>query len=97
MPGLVFLPKYGFGWRILAIFLFLTIFTLPLHFHARTLAPQITKECSCLLGAKNHIGLATEPAIGIPLFAYQILRIHLQHGLGSLATRPSSIRAPPVF
>ncbi len=48
--------------RVTAVLLFLTVFFLPLHFHAVTQAAELSKECSCVHGLLTQTGPATAQA-----------------------------------
>ncbi|HEY7558690.1 MAG TPA: hypothetical protein VIH18_28200 [Candidatus Binatia bacterium] len=50
--------------RLVGAFLFIFVFSLPLHFHSLTVPAKVAKECSCLQGTR------TQMALGAPASAY---------------------------
>jgi hypothetical protein len=87
--------KTGEGWLIL--FLFITIFFLPLHSHLHDNPSQITNECSCLHGCRAATGLV--PAVldlttELQCFAYDFVQPRLV--LSRAVINLLSIRAPPI-
>ena len=82
--------------RWLSVFLLLTVFFLPLHFHAvSAAASQVTKECSCLHGSRTHAGLTSAPSHCVPLIAVSEVELAAQDDFGSHSIRIPSSRAPP--
>lgn len=81
--------------RCIGVVLFLTVFFLPLHFHAVATTSQVTKECSCLHGNRTQMGAAATPSDCVAVFTAQPL-VMVRHKEVSqrLAIRQSS-RAPP--
>lgn len=96
MNGLPFKPRNRGYPRLVSFLLFLTVFFLPFHFHALTVASQVSKECSCLSGTKTQSGLAILPAGSIPVFEYQAVippvQVWPDPRIGSIR----HIRAPPA-
>ncbi|HXG50540.1 MAG TPA: hypothetical protein VNN77_03925 [candidate division Zixibacteria bacterium] len=82
--------------RLLSLVLFLTIFFLPLHFHAPTLTVQVVKECSCLFGTRTQAGVV--PAAGdlVPVFESRALLPENRFRTVRPAIAASHIRAPPA-
>jgi hypothetical protein len=82
--------------RWLSVFLLLTVFFLPLHFHAvSAAASQVTKECSCLHGSRTHAGVTNAPSLCAPLLAVNDVELTAQIDSGSHSIRIPSSRAPP--
>jgi hypothetical protein len=82
--------------RWLSVFLLLTVFFLPLHFHAvSAAASQVTKECSCLHGSRTHADLSGATSIALPLLAVSEVELAAQVDSGSHSIRIPSSRAPP--
>ena len=82
--------------RWLSVFLLLTVFFLPLHFHAvSAAASQVTKECSCLHGSRAQAELASAPSIAVPLPVLGVVEPVEQFDFGSHSIRLPSTRAPP--
>lgn len=82
--------------RWLSAVLLLTVFFLPLHFHAATAsASQITKECTCLKGTRTQVDLSDAAPYCAPTVAqYAVIRV-LQDQFDSQFVRQPSSRAPP--
>lgn len=83
--------------RLVSWLLFLTVFFLPLHFHPAAATAHMTKECSCIHGARIEMGMAPVQADWVPPLQqvyYEPFELHLS---SDLVTRLQSIRAPPVF
>jgi|GEM_PF-1487628 len=56
----------GISRRWIGFCLFLTVFFLPLHFHAVTAAsPQLSKECACVQGHRTQFGQIDQPVTGV--------------------------------
>lgn len=83
--------------RWLSVFLLLTVFFLPLHFHAvSAAASQITKECSCLHGSRAQADLAGASSPGMPSPVVGAVESFEQVGCVSRSIRIPSSRAPPL-
>lgn len=78
-----------------SVFLFLTIFFLPLHFHAAVTTPQLAKECSCLHGSRTQAGLAAPPARSVPVVIYQLIEFRSETEFVFHAVSTKASRAPP--
>ena len=81
--------------RWVSVFLFLTIFFLPLHFHAAVTSPQLAKECSCLHGSRTEAGLAAPPAKCVPVVTYQLIEFRSKTEFVFHAVSSKASRAPP--
>jgi hypothetical protein len=89
-------PTTGCAPRWLSVFLLLTVFFLPLHFHVvSAAASQVTKECSCLHGSRTHAGLTSATSLAVPLIAVSELALVAQVNSGNHSIRIPSSRAPP--
>lgn len=84
------------GRRLIGILLFLAVFFLPLHVHSATLAAQVTKECSCVHGARTQAGLAPELVSWTPFLACHFVANESQDFPWSLSILIRDIRAPPT-
>ena len=83
--------------RLVGLVLFLTVFCLPLHFHPATATAHVTKECSCIHGARTEMGMAPVPVDWTPLIrqvSYESFERPLYSGL--VATL-QLIHAPPAL
>jgi hypothetical protein len=77
--------------------LFLTVFFLPLHFHPITATAHVTKECSCIHGARTAMGMAPVQVDWTPPIRqvfFEPLELQLSSGL---ITTLQLIRAPPAL
>ena len=81
--------------RWVGVFLFLTIFFLPLHFHVAVTTPQLAKECSCIHGSRTEAGLAAPPAGCVPVVAYQLIEFCSETEFVFHAVSSKASRAPP--
>ena len=83
--------------RLVSLLLFLTVFFLPLHFHAVAATAHVTKECSCIHGTRTEMGLAPVALDWTPPIR-QVLYESFQPQLSSgfIATF-QLIRAPPAL
>jgi hypothetical protein len=82
--------------RWVSVVLLLTVFFLPLHFHASTaISSQLTKECTCLHGtrAQAHLSDTTVACIS-GVVRFTIVPIPEDQFDSQSVGRPSS-RAPP--
>ncbi|MGE5216917.1 MAG: hypothetical protein ACM3SP_07945 [Chloroflexota bacterium] len=76
--------------------LLLTVFFLPLHFHAVTAAAsQLTKECTCLQGTRTQVDLSDTAPACVPTIAYYAVMGVLQDQFDSQSVRQPSSRGPP--
>lgn len=83
--------------RLVSLVLFLTVFFLPLHFHPVAATAHVTKECSCIHGARTEMGMAPVQVDWTPpirLVFYEPFELQLASGL--VATL-QLIRAPPAL
>jgi hypothetical protein len=82
--------------RLVSLLLFLTVFFLPLHFHPLAVTAHITKECSCIHGARTEMGIAPVQVDWTPPIqqvSYEPFELQLSSGL---VTTLQLIRAPPA-
>lgn len=87
--------RTGQGWIV--VFLFVAIFSLPLHSHLRA-DPSHVDECSCLHGCRTAIGLAPavlDLTVGLQYFIYNSPQPRLV--FSRALVNFLSIRAPPIF
>ena len=83
--------------RLVSLLLFLTVFFLPLHFHPVAATAHVTKECSCIHGARTEMGMAPVQADWTPPIRqifYEPFELQLSSGL---VTTLQLIRAPPAL
>ena len=81
--------------RWVNVSLLITLFFLSLHFHVAVTAPQLAKECSCIHGSRTEAGLATPPAGGVPVVAYQLIESCCETEFVFHAVSTKASRAPP--
>lgn len=81
--------------RWVSVFLFLTIFFLPLHFHVAVKTPQLAKECSCIHGSRTQTGLAAPPVKWLPAITCQLIEICSKTEFIFHAVSTKASRAPP--
>jgi len=83
--------------RLVSLVLFLTVFFLPLHFHPVAATAHMTKECSCIHGARTEMGMAPVQVDWTPPIR-EVFHKSFQPQLWSgVVISFQSIRAPPVF
>src|SRR4249920_378122 len=83
--------------RLVSLVLFLTVFFLPLHFHPVAATAHVTKECTCIHGARTEMGMAPVQVDWTPSIRqvfYESFELQLSSGL--VATL-QLIRAPPAL
>ena len=91
-----FLRKKGNGSQhLIAAFLLLAVFFLPLHFHSFTPAAQVSKECSCYHGGRTQAGLAPAPTDWTPTFQLSSVVVYELQVFGWHSFDSYAIRAPP--
>jgi hypothetical protein len=92
-----FLPSAGHAPRAVGVFLLLTVFFLPLHYHPANATSQIHHECSCLHGARTQAAVTTLtplwPSLWVLLSHEPLERRLLSQSIAGF----QSIRAPPIF
>ena len=81
--------------RWVSVFLFLTIFFLPLHFHAAVTSPLLTKECSCIHGSRTDASLAAPPARCVPVVSHELIEFCSETEFVFHAIFTKASRAPP--
>src|SRR5262245_29547632 len=86
------------GRFLVGVFLLLTIFFLPLHFHAATAGTaQFNKECSCLQGSRAQLGPTAAPLESIAV-AFQVTFVPAhQDSFVSYPSKNHLSRAPPAL
>lgn len=83
--------------RFTGVLLFLTFFLLPLHSHAQTETPRISKDCSCLHSARHDLAVAQVIDGSLPP-VYTVFTTLVPQAVSSgLDAFTFSIRAPPLF
>jgi hypothetical protein len=97
MSGMGILRKGSPVLRVVGLLLLFAVFGLPLHSHALTEAPRITKECSCLHGTRTQTAPAQNTAPPAPLIEANFLEIVQPQIRTHFLITFLSIRAPPHF
>jgi hypothetical protein len=82
--------------RLISLLLFLTVFSLPLHFHPVAATAQVAKECSCLHGSRIESGLSPAPAVYAPLLTAQAVASEIFDCFSTVRFQIHGIRAPPL-
>ena len=83
--------------RLVSLLLFLTVFFLPLHFHPAAATAHVTKECSCIHGARTEMGMAPVQVDWTPPIRqdfYEPFELQLS---SELVASLQPIRAPPAL
>jgi hypothetical protein len=84
--------------RWISAFLFLSVFALPLHFHAASaLTSQVTKECSCLHGTRTQLGLVADAFQFAPALHFDLEPSLEPKCFSQVVADLSNIRAPPAL
>ena len=84
--------------RWLSVLLFVTVFSLPFHFHAASaLTSQITKECSCVHGTRTQIGLTAVALQCVPALQFNLQAPVQPQLIPQILSRFQAIRAPPAL
>jgi hypothetical protein len=81
--------------RLVVVLLFLTIFSLPLHFHPIAAAAQVAKECGCVHGSRSEPGLAPAAQWCGFLTAFECITVDAQSASDYDFHRDPRTRAPP--
>jgi hypothetical protein len=82
--------------RWISLFLFLTIFSLPLHFHAATaVSGQINKECACAQGNRTQLGQLAPPATSEAMVSTLAVLPVIQEVIVAHCEIVQQTRAPP--
>jgi hypothetical protein len=83
-------------YRWFSVLLFVTVFSLPFHFHAASpLTSQLTKECSCVHGTRTQIGLTDVALRCEPLLQFGLQESLQPQLISQIVSRFQAIRAPP--
>ena len=83
--------------RWFSVCLLLTVFFLPLHFHAISpIASQLTKECICLHGSKTQANLTSDAGACASVTVVGVVALVTQVEFASESVRIPSSRAPPA-
>jgi hypothetical protein len=83
--------------RWISAFLVLSVFALPLHFHASALTSQVTKECSCLHGTRTQLGLVAAAFQCAPVSHFDLEPSLEPQCFSQVVADLSHIRAPPAL
>ena len=84
--------------RWISVLVFVTLFFLPLHFHAASaLTSQITKDCTCLHGTRTQLGLVADAIQSAPALHFYLEPSIEPQCFSQVVADLSSIRAPPVL
>jgi hypothetical protein len=83
--------------RWISAIVFVSIFALPLHFHASAVTSQVTKECSCLHGTRTQLGLVAAAVQCAPVLLFDLEPSLEPHCLSQVLADLSNIRAPPAL
>jgi hypothetical protein len=84
--------------RWISAFLFVSVFALPLHFHAASaLSSQITKECTCLHGTRTQLGMVAVAIHSAPALHLDLEPSPKAQCFSQIVTDLSTIRAPPAL
>jgi hypothetical protein len=83
--------------RLVSLVLFLTVFFLPLHFHPVAATSHVTKECSCIHGARTEMGMAPVQLDWTPPIRQVFYQSFEPQFFSGLVTPLQSIRAPPAL
>ncbi len=89
-------PHYRSRKRWIGLFLFLTVFFLPLHFHAATASAQVTKECACVQGNQTQLGQIEQPLTGVEIAPSGLVLPFVKAQFVTFSTRFQLSRAPPL-
>jgi hypothetical protein len=84
--------------RWISAFLFLSVFALPLHFHAASaVTSQVTKECSCLHGTRTQLGLVAVAIQSAPVVHLDLEQFLEPQCFSQIVADLTTIRAPPAL
>jgi hypothetical protein len=84
----------AFGRAACAVTL-LFLFFLPLHVHV-SLSPQLSNQCSCLLGARAHFIIADEAPTVVPVPQFGVLLEPPVCAWSSTTSLCQYVRGPPL-
>jgi hypothetical protein len=82
--------------RWIGLFLFLTVFFLPLHFHVATASAQVSKECACVQGNQTQLGQIEQPLASIKVVPLGLVLPFSKDQVVTFFTRFQLSRAPPL-
>jgi hypothetical protein len=84
--------------RWISAFLFVSVFALPLHFHAASaVTSQVTKECSCLHGTRTQLGLVALAIQSVPVLHLDLEQFFEPQCFSQILADLTTIRAPPAL
>ncbi|HYA27529.1 MAG TPA: hypothetical protein VEI95_01835 [Acidobacteriota bacterium] len=90
-------PNRAASRRWVNVFLLVTVFFLPLHFHIATASTaQISQECSCIHGSRTQLGQITPPLASVPLVGHVVISAFQQAAVISRSVSSHLSRAPPA-
>jgi hypothetical protein len=81
--------------RCIGAFLFLFVFTLPLHFHPATQNPQVSQECSCYYSGRTELGPPPAVVVLAPIYEVVFLVTRRAEAPAAIAVDSESPRGPP--
>ena len=81
--------------RWIGAFLFLFVFTLPLHFHPGTESSRLSQECSCYYGGRTQLGSAPAPVTLVPTYEVVFLVARGAETPAAVPVESESARGPP--
>lgn len=82
--------------RWIGVLLFLTVFSLPLHFHVIAANSQVTKECSCFHGNRLQMGATATPGNCVAAIVSQPIVLLPDTEVSYRFVSFQSSRAPPT-
>jgi hypothetical protein len=83
--------------RWISAIVFVSIFALPLHFHASAQTSQVTKECSCLHGTRTQLGLVAAAVQCAPILHFDLEPSLESQCFSQVVVDLAKIRAPPAL
>ncbi len=83
--------------RLTCVLLLVTFFLIPLHSHAQTDAPRISKDCSCLHASRQDLVVVQVVDGSLPQVYADFTPLVPQVVCSGLDGFTFSIRAPPLF
>lgn len=82
--------------RWIGLFLFFTVFFLPLHFHVATASAQVTKECACVQGNQTQLGQIEQPLTAVEIASSDSILPLVKIHFVTFFARFQLSRAPPL-
>ena len=83
-------------YRCVGAFLFVFVFTLPLHFHPVTASAQVTQECSCYYGGRTQLGSIPTVLVLSPIYKVTFVVTRRAEAPAAIAVESESARGPPL-